>query len=389
MKQPADERKTDLAPAPVSPPSPAMVQVWDLPMRVFHWGLVAATMGGLATGFLAMPRGLRLHLLAGAALAALLVFRGVWALLGSGSSRVSALLFPPSRILARIRGEDRERYLGHNPLAGLVLASVLAVLVGLVLTGVVVLGGEEQRGPLRAWLSWDTGDAAKAIHSALSWAVVAGIGAHLAGLLHEGRSRREAVARSMITGLRALDPPARRPKPALARPALALAITASLVGAAAAGTLATSQRAPSGWRALDVDPDWPRFEAECGACHTLYHPSLLAADAWREMMSGLGDHFGEDASLSAGAADAITAFLAGNANATWDTEAVNLLRPRPGSPPAPAVTGLPAWKSLHGAAIEPLAPETSPAACERCHPDAVEGVFAGDRIHDPTPEPSP
>ena len=34
---------------------------------------------------------------------------------------------------------------------------------------------------------------------------------------------------------------------------------------------------------------------ECGECHMAFQPALLPAESWRRIMTGLSDHFGEDA----------------------------------------------------------------------------------------------
>ena len=53
----------------------------------------------------------------------------------------------------------------------------------------------------------------------------------------------------------------------------------------------------------------PVYKDECGACHMVYAPGLLPAKSWGKLMSGLGDHFGEDAELDANTKKAITEFL--------------------------------------------------------------------------------
>ena len=366
--------------------------VWDLPTRVFHWCLVTATAAALLTGFFALPRRLDPHLAAGGIVGLLLVFRGLWSSLGPGPSRGSALFFPPARILARLRGVDRSRYLGHNPLAGLVLGGVLLALLGLVVSGTVVLGGEEQRGPLRAWLSWRVGHSSKLVHEGLAWAVVLGVVLHLGGMTHEGRALREPVARSMITGRRPAHPAAVRPPAARAHPVVAAALFVGLLVHGALGARRLTQYPVRGWRSLDGAPDHALFAKECGACHTLYHPSLLPAESWSRMMASLDEHFGEDASLGPGPAAAIATLLTQNANGGWDTEASNLLRPPPGTPATEAVTEVAWWKDSHAEALAGLRlhrPDATAADCESCHPDAVSGRFAGHLIHAQPLEPRP
>ncbi|WP_232302742.1 cytochrome b/b6 domain-containing protein [Elstera litoralis] len=65
------------------------VPVWDLGVRLFHWGTVAA----VATAFLAED-GERLHEWAGYAVAGLVTFRLIWGLIGTRHARFSD--FAPS-----------------------------------------------------------------------------------------------------------------------------------------------------------------------------------------------------------------------------------------------------------------------------------------------------
>jgi hypothetical protein len=52
---------------------------------------------------------------------------------------------------------------------------------------------------------------------------------------------------------------------------------------------------------------------ECGACHLAFQPGLLPARSWKAIMGGLGDHFGEDASLDEKTARHISDYLVRNA----------------------------------------------------------------------------
>jgi nitrate/TMAO reductase-like tetraheme cytochrome c subunit len=56
-----------------------------------------------------------------------------------------------------------------------------------------------------------------------------------------------------------------------------------------------------------------KWAAECGSCHIAYPPQLLPAASWRRIMAGLERHFGSDASVDAGSAAEIGAFLERNA----------------------------------------------------------------------------
>lgn len=58
------------------------------------------------------------------------------------------------------------------------------------------------------------------------------------------------------------------------------------------------------------DPEWL---VECGACHVAYPARFLPAESWREIMTGLDDHFGGDASLDEETTSRILAYLEQNA----------------------------------------------------------------------------
>ena len=64
---------------------------------------------------------------------------------------------------------------------------------------------------------------------------------------------------------------------------------------------------------LDVAPvKNPAYGEECGSCHFAFQPGWLPEKSWRKMMSGLEDHFGDNAELSAEANKNILDYLVAN-----------------------------------------------------------------------------
>lgn len=55
------------------------------------------------------------------------------------------------------------------------------------------------------------------------------------------------------------------------------------------------------------------FRTECGSCHLAFPPQLLAAEDWKQVMSTLDRHYGDNAALDDGARRVIEAFLVRNA----------------------------------------------------------------------------
>lgn len=56
----------------------------------------------------------------------------------------------------------------------------------------------------------------------------------------------------------------------------------------------------------------PVYNEECGACHMAYPPGLLPTAAWQKVMSGLADHFGDNAELDKSTQTQIRDFLVSN-----------------------------------------------------------------------------
>ena len=57
----------------------------------------------------------------------------------------------------------------------------------------------------------------------------------------------------------------------------------------------------------------PKWASECGACHLAFPARFLPAESWREMMAGLEDHFGSNATMDTETAKEITDYLVKNA----------------------------------------------------------------------------
>ncbi len=56
----------------------------------------------------------------------------------------------------------------------------------------------------------------------------------------------------------------------------------------------------------------PVYKEECGSCHMAYPPGLLPTATWQKIMSGLENHFGDNAELDNETQTKITEFLVSN-----------------------------------------------------------------------------
>src|SRR5436190_1393314 len=107
--------------------APAMVAVWDLPLRLLHWALAVSV---LVAWFSANVFD-TVHEIAGYTVLAMIVFRIVWGFVGTRYSRFRSSVRPLRIVLSylwQIAHGQTGRYVGLNP-TGAAMSVVLLVLL--------------------------------------------------------------------------------------------------------------------------------------------------------------------------------------------------------------------------------------------------------------------
>jgi len=135
---------------PEDAPLPNEIRVWDPVVRIFHWSLVAAFTIAWLTG---EEEESRLHELAGYTVIGLVLIRIVWSFVGTQYARFRDFIYRPSTVLAYARdmlAGKSKRYLGHNPLGGMMIIALLLSLLAASVTGLVLQGAKEGTGPFAA-----------------------------------------------------------------------------------------------------------------------------------------------------------------------------------------------------------------------------------------------
>jgi cytochrome b len=128
---------------------PNEARVWDPVVRIFHWSLVASFTIAWLTG----EEESRPHVLAGYAVIGLVLIRVVWGFVGTKYARFRDFVYPPSVVLTYAReilAGKSKRYLGHNPLGGMMIIALLLSLLAASVTGLVLQGAKEGTGPFAA-----------------------------------------------------------------------------------------------------------------------------------------------------------------------------------------------------------------------------------------------
>jgi hypothetical protein len=135
-------------------------------------------------------------------------------------------------------------------------------------------------------------------------------------------------------------------------------------------------------------PENPLYEKECGSCHYAYPPSLLPQRSWQAIMSGLDDHFGDNAELDSQNHQAIALYLQDNsAEQSADRRSKQMLRGLSAQQTPLRISELPRFKHEHDEVPKRVFqnnPElTSLSQCPACHRDAKDGYFSERHINIP------
>lgn len=168
------------------------ILVWDLPTRLLHWLFAAAVVAALTIALTAdHDSGLfQVHMLLGVIAAFLVLLRLVWGVVGSRYARIGSFLFGPGALAGYLVGVFRrtaERHIGHNPGSAYAICAMLLLSLGLAVSG----------------LSMSSSEAFGELHEALGFAMLAVVGAHIAGIVLHTLRHRENISLSMVHGRKA------------------------------------------------------------------------------------------------------------------------------------------------------------------------------------------
>jgi cytochrome b len=192
--------------------SPAIgtLQVWDLPVRVFHWSLVVLVTLSWAS---AENGYMRVHVWSGLTLLTLLLFRVAWGFFGSTTARFSDFVRGPRQAVAYLHaiahGDDPE-HLGHNPAGGWMVLMLLAVLLAQAITGLFANDGVRFNAPLSGLVSSVASDRLTQLHGTIFNYILLLVWMHVVAVMYYRFVRGENLVAAMITGMRPIDGSATR-----------------------------------------------------------------------------------------------------------------------------------------------------------------------------------
>jgi cytochrome b len=227
---------------------PRRIRLWDLPVRLFHWVLLALVIGAVATVKIG-GNAMIWHGRIGQAILALIVFRIVWGFVGSTTARFTQFVRGPGSIIDYLRG--RWTGLGHSPLGALSVLALLIVIGAQATTGLFATDDIAFNGPLYRAVSASTAAQLSGWHRQAEWLIYGLVALHLAAVLFYRFVRKDDLITPMITGIRLVSDPSAQPTRGGGPLAftLALAIAGLAVWVAGGGLLPTPPPPPPdlGW----------------------------------------------------------------------------------------------------------------------------------------------
>jgi cytochrome b len=173
------------------------IQVWDLPLRLFHWLLVftvlaayiTGELGGLLTDWHGRLGGLALGLL---------IFRLIWGVIGGTHARFNNFFPTPSRITSYLKGNWIG--FGHNPLGALSVFALLTILALLVGTGLFANDDIAFNGPLFSLIEKSQSDRLTGLHELSFNVLLVLVSLHIAAIVFYYFFKKKNLVKPMITG---------------------------------------------------------------------------------------------------------------------------------------------------------------------------------------------
>jgi len=206
------------------------IRVWDLPIRVFHWLLVAA----IATSYFSYEfTYMEIHKASGIVILSLVLTRILWGLIGSSTARFGRFVRAPGAVMgyvSTLKAGRPAHSLGHNPLGGWAVVVLLAACLVQASLGLFANDDFFFDGPLVKYVSKETSDTVTGWHETFFSVLVTLIVIHVLANLYYLKKGHNLI-RPMVTGSKRadeVDAPERAERLRFVTPWLALVLWAAV-----------------------------------------------------------------------------------------------------------------------------------------------------------------
>jgi cytochrome b len=182
-------------------------QVWDLPVRLFHWALVAAVISAFVTNRLGVAY-FKYHVWSGYTVIVLVSFRILWGFVGTRHAQFWQFVRGPVATLRYALGllcGTTAPYPGHNPLGAYMVVMFLMALGAQAVSG--LFGNDDifNTGPLAGYVDKGLSLQLTSLHRHLFYWIAAATAIHILAVIAHHIFKRENLILAMITGLKPHD----------------------------------------------------------------------------------------------------------------------------------------------------------------------------------------
>ncbi len=179
------------------------IKVWDLPVRCFHWLLVASI---IACFYTIKTENISYHQYVGIFVLILVIFRIIWGFVGSSTARFWDFIRTPKTIIEYLRYGVTPTE-GHNPIGAFMVLFMLAILLLQTITG-LFLGDNtfiHQDSPLYKFVGSDTRAILKRIHFINEYVIYGMVGLHIVAIVLYLVIKGQNLTRTMVIGSRSVE----------------------------------------------------------------------------------------------------------------------------------------------------------------------------------------
>ena len=175
------------------------IKVWDLPTRIFHWSMIFL----LASLWWTVDVGeMDWHQVLAYSLMILIIFRLIWGVIGSDTSRFSHFIKHPKTVLNYMKQTKHRGVtssVGHNPLGGYMVIVLMLLVSMQLISGLFATDEVFTEGPLYSFVSSETSSLMTWLHRKVFYVMLGFASIHLLAVIYHGIKGDKLIG-PMITG---------------------------------------------------------------------------------------------------------------------------------------------------------------------------------------------
>jgi len=180
-------------------------KVWDLPVRICHWGFVIIIVFQYLSAEILnddwLPNTMQWHFYAGYTCIGLLIFRLCWGLFGTYYAKFSQFMVSPSLAFSYLIDKNTfGQFVGHNPAGAYSIVVLMTLLFSQAFSGLFVSDEIFTDGPYYGVLG-DTGQSiANFLHHNVFNILLGFIGLHILTIVYYKFKHKDPLTKAMLTG---------------------------------------------------------------------------------------------------------------------------------------------------------------------------------------------